>query len=102
MSAVTTYHCDGCGAEVPTGVANEFAAILQGQATVASGGVHQVHSCSGRCFADVLRKLADAVQARGEHLQREREKAAQAVAHRQAIQAAAEHAQAAQRAREEP
>ncbi len=99
MSASTTFHCDGCGKDVDTGTANEFSGIWQGQSTVASGS-HQWHSCSGKCAAAYVRTIADAIEARGEELAREREKAAQGAAHRQAVQAAAEYALAAKRARE--
>lgn len=100
MSTVTVYHCDNCGAEVPTGTAHEFSGTLGNQCTVASGGAHQWHSCSGKCAAEYMRKLADKIEERAAHLDRERERANADRAHQLAMQAAAEHALALKRARE--
>ena len=74
MSSVTHHHCDACGKEIESATAHEFAGILQGQCTVASGGLNQWHSCSAKCAATYLRALADKVAARGEELTRLRDR----------------------------
>ena len=65
MTAAISYACNGCGRVIPAAEAIQFAGIWQGQATVASGGHHDWHSCGAKCAARHLRDMADAIEKRG-------------------------------------